>query len=244
MKWWPSNKKPKTINGERVDNNLVKHAYEVFSLQQNFAVNMLEILTEGMGKEKNTLSQYLERYPAPDNAVSACMYRLYRYNTNIGAWWKKLPIVEQFFKSPPHADLGLVTIGPRSAMPGLQAVDMIVKDKGGRGKWIDVEKLMAEDDVAVFVGNTMGHVSNGYYRPMLHKVSRPTNKDRFSLPFFLRFPDTAIVPNVVDPKRLTIIKNINRGTGTRRSQLGWRNPVMRFLKAKKWIKTQTTYVAH
>jgi len=49
---------------------------------------------------------------------------------------------------------------------------MVVRDKGGRGKWIDVEKFMEEDDVAVFVGNTMGHVSNGYYRPMLHKVVR------------------------------------------------------------------------
>lgn len=43
---------------------------------------------------------------------------------------------------------------------------------GGVGVWYDVEKHMGENDFIVFCGATLGNLTDGYYRPLLHRVVR------------------------------------------------------------------------
>ena len=55
------------------------------------------------------------------------------------------------------------------------------------------ERLMTTSDLHVYTGQTLSVLTNGYYRPLLHRaVLRP---DRLSMPFFLRCrPSARLIP--------------------------------------------------
>ena len=89
-----------------------------------------------------------------------------------------------------HADLGLVTVAPKSSAAGLLVYS--------RGRWKLVEAEMAEDDVVVFTGHTLGWLTRGHYRPLLHGVR--TMALRRSLIFFLRSDAEAPLSRVAAPE--------------------------------------------
>ena len=89
-----------------------------------------------------------------------------------------------------HADLGLVTVAPKSSAAGLLVYS--------RGRWKLVEAEMAADDVVVFTGHTLGWLTRGHYRPLLHGVR--TMALRRSLIFFLRSDAEAPLSRAAPPE--------------------------------------------
>ena len=82
-----------------------------------------------------------------------------------------------------HADLGLVTVAPRSTLAGLLVYS--------RGRWKLAEAEMGPADVIVFCGHALGWLSSGAFRPLLHGVR--AMGERRSLVFFLRPHATALL---------------------------------------------------
>jgi len=106
-----------------------------------------------------------------------------------------------------HADLGILTIAPRGTVPGLQIFD---EDKN---QWLDAEEGNDPRDCVVFVGETLGLISNGVYRACMHRAkppppllspslpselesksqSRMEEPWRMSMPYFLRGEPSAVL---------------------------------------------------
>eukprot|EP00741_Cyanophora_paradoxa_P020207 tig00000219_g19506.t1 len=90
-----------------------------------------------------------------------------------------------------HADLGLVTVSPPSSSPGLVVLDPSVQ------AWVDVESNAGEAQFSVFVGETLGLLTNGALRATLHYVNDatiPEAEARYSCPYFCRGRPGAPLP--------------------------------------------------
>ena len=84
-----------------------------------------------------------------------------------------------------HADLGLLTIAPRGTVAGLEVWDESNED------WLNAEEASEPRDCIVFAGETLGYLSNGLIRGVLHRakpcpVCSLGKPWRMSMPFFLR----------------------------------------------------------
>ena len=51
--------------------------------------------------------------------------------------------------------------------------------------WMKPERLMTTSDLHVYTGQTLSVLTNGYYRPLLHRAV--LRYDRLSMPFPLRY---------------------------------------------------------
>ena len=82
----------------------------------------------------------------------------------------------------PHADLGLITAAPLSAVRGLQAATL-----GGDGwRWTDLEPRSRAGEVVVFGGGLLAWLTGGAVRPLLHRVVTFAGGDRISMPLFVK----------------------------------------------------------
>lgn len=95
---------------------------------------------------------------------------------------KKAPceVVEQFI--PPHNDSSLLTIAPKSTAAALEIEC--------NGEWINIEKMMNDNQAVIFAGECMARLTNNYYPALYHRpaisLMRQRAKTRISTPFFLR----------------------------------------------------------
>ena len=257
IKWWPRS----ASENSSLAKALQTHSKNIFLGQHHLAKTFLDIICSDMGYPATWLSRDLESCPPTGKAVvSTCMYRLYRYDNSIARWWKRLPLVSRIYESPGHADLGLITVSPRSSVPGLMLLDPLAPaGNHGKGKWVNIEKYMKPNDFIVFVGNAMADLTNSYYRPLFHRVERPAWGDRFSLPFFLRYPlSLKLKPLPACPARtssqhgharkesdspsssqsppIPTCKALVRAIHLRRTCRKWRNPVLRVCNGVKTKK--------
>ena len=52
--------------------------------------------------------------------------------------------------------------------------------------WVDAEEGLAEDEMTVFVGETLSHLTKGALPAPLHRVPPPIVDGRLALPLFVR----------------------------------------------------------
>lgn len=88
--------------------------------------------------------------------------------------------------SEPHQDLGLLTLVCPTDEPALQIYDYLDL------AWKNVEENRENNDLIAMVGESLSTITNNYYLPATHQVSRPL-KNRMSLVYHLRLRNDAIL---------------------------------------------------
>ena len=112
------------------------------------------------------------------------MLRLYRYRTFRPLCW--LPMRLGYVS---HTDLGLLTVTPRGTRSGLEIrIPCASRGRSMRPKfkWVQIEKQMGADEVLIFPGDSLEMLTEGAYRPLVHRVVNWSHATRMSAPFFLR----------------------------------------------------------
>ena len=115
------------------------------------------------------------------------MLRLYRYRTFRPLCW--LPMRLGYVS---HTDLGLLTVTPRGTRSGLEIrIPCAPRGRSMRSmrpkfKWVQIEKQMGADEVLIFPGDSLEMLTDGAYRPLVHRVVNWSHATRMSAPFFLR----------------------------------------------------------
>jgi isopenicillin N synthase-like dioxygenase len=133
--------------------------------------------------------------------VGTNVFRVYQYLREIGSREAQLP---GFLGAATtvHSDMGLLTVSPHSNLPGLT-----VLKHSDATRWVNVEMKpgsrcvdgsdLEKNYVFVFAGETMAQLTKGYLLAPLHFVDERTpTHPRFSMPFFLRARQNAVLPAV------------------------------------------------
>lgn len=107
------------------------------------------------------------------------------------------------FASSAHADMGLLTVSPRSTSPALEIVHPYTQEVSA------VETFLQADELIVFPGEVLGFLTCGAYRAPIHRVrwtetrspgSSQSNVRRASMPYFLRPKPSALLSPLPCPK--------------------------------------------
>jgi len=110
-------------------------------------------------------------------------------NTNLCFfhYFDKLQSYSQPQKCMVHADHGLLTIVPRSDLPGLEVFNKALS------AWIPVEKFIGNDDLLLFCGLAFERVTNSSVPSLTHRVARQPKLERYSMPFEMKPNDDAVL---------------------------------------------------
>ncbi len=132
---------------------------------------------------------------------------------------------------PSHCDSALMTVAPKASLP---ALDLRRFDSL---EWECFEAQMEEDELLVFVGDTMARLTNNYYPALLHRPTvnpmLPSDLPRISTPFFLRArPDALLDARMCDLAKVgplqkecetpIVVEAINDNIGGARENLPWK----------------------
>nr|MBP9113160.1 isopenicillin N synthase family oxygenase [Polyangiaceae bacterium] len=132
---------------------------------------------------------------------------------------------------PAHCDSALMTVAPKAS---LAALDLRRFDSL---EWDRFEARMDNDDLLVFVGDTMARLTNNYYPALLHRPTvepmLPSDLSRISTPFFLRArPDALLDASMCDLAKVgplqkecetpIVVEAINDNIGGARENLPWK----------------------
>lgn len=115
----------------------------------------------------------------PENGYSHSLLRINNYTI-------KPSIDDEIFSEQPHQDLGLLTLVCPTDAPALQIYDYLDLI------WKNVEDNRENNVLIVMVGESLSTITNNYYLPATHQVSRPL-KNRLSLVYHLRLRNSAIL---------------------------------------------------
>lgn len=130
------------------------------------------------------------------NQYGPSVLRIYNYR-NKGGRPDDPPLHPDDHSCGVHADLGLVTVSPVATVPGLQMWNL------DRMTWSDVEQDAHSIHFSVFVGETLGFLTNGLLRAPLHRVPAVVVADessrRMSMPYFLRAKPQQVLNPRADP---------------------------------------------
>ena len=93
---------------------------------------------------------------------------------------------------PAHVDSSLLTLAPRASCSGLS-----VRDYAG-GRWIRIERHMADDEALLFCGDPIAFVSAHHFPACMHRpdaleMARQMPSTRLSTPFFLYADEEAVL---------------------------------------------------
>lgn len=140
--------------------------------------------------------------------VGTNVFRVYQYLRDAGL--KKGSKKGSYSDSPGfmhaattvHSDMGLLTVSPHSNLPGLT-----VLKHSDASRWVNVEMKpgstcvdgsdLDKNYIFVFAGETMAQLTKGFLLAPLHFVDERTpTKPRFSMPFFLRARQKALLPAI------------------------------------------------
>ncbi len=84
-------------------------------------------------------------------------------------------------RSSPHEDIGVMTVIPRATQAGLQVLKR-------NGEWVDVE--VPPNAAIINAGDTLQYITDGRIPSTTHRVvNGPTDRHRYSIPFFGNFPN-------------------------------------------------------
>jgi hypothetical protein len=133
---------------------------------------------------------------------------------------------------PSHVDSSLVTIAPRATVSGLAVRDV------ADGRWLRVERQMAEDEAVLFGGDPLAFVSRHYFHAAMHRpdaleMARQAPATRITTPYFLycdeeatldaslcRIDDAAALTHVT-PQRIPV-PSFRLNVGNYREEWPWK----------------------
>ena len=130
-----------------------------------------------------------------------------------------------------HCDSALMTVAPKASLAALDLRRFDSLD------WERCESQMEEDELLVFVGDTMARLTNNYYPALLHKPTvepmLSSAMPRISTPFFLRArPDAMLDATMCDLVKVgplqkecetpIVVEAINDNIGGARENLVWK----------------------
>jgi len=153
----------------------------LFALLQAKADEMLLVIADhcdGLSRDavRAMLDERSDAELKAQDTFGANVLRAYEY--------RKFRRVFDFPATGVHADMGLLTVSPRSNLPGLVVIDPL---SGGR---VDVEAAQPAAVLNVFAGEVLERLSQGRLPAVLHWVDDAPlvreGKTRYSLPFFQR----------------------------------------------------------
>jgi isopenicillin N synthase-like dioxygenase len=93
-----------------------------------------------------------------------------------------------------HRDHGLLTLLPKTDLPGLELLHPRLK------QWIPIEQFIDENDILLYCGEALHEVTNKAVTPATHRVVRLPQKERFSMPFEMKPNNSALLRNLVRPE--------------------------------------------
>jgi len=144
-------------------------------------INPLDLLALAVGKG-NT-----EKHLFQSKNTNLCLFHYYDK--------------EMSYKTPQkcmiHKDHGLLTLLPKSDLPGLELLHPRLK------QWIPMEQFIDDNDVLLYCGEALSVVTNSLVVPATHRVVRIPQKERYSMPFEAKPNDDAILRNLVHPEKDT-----------------------------------------
>eukprot|EP00747_Dinoflagellata_sp_TGD_P067271 gnl/TRDRNA2_/TRDRNA2_155193_c1_seq4.p1 gnl/TRDRNA2_/TRDRNA2_155193_c1~~gnl/TRDRNA2_/TRDRNA2_155193_c1_seq4.p1 ORF type:complete len:458 (-),score=70.92 gnl/TRDRNA2_/TRDRNA2_155193_c1_seq4:153-1526(-) len=123
-----------------------------------------------------------------------------------------------------HTDSSLVTIAPKSSVPGLEVKDL------RSGEWFRIEERMRPDECLVFLGDPLDYASAHRYRALMHRPAVPCRGGpiplpegeelRISTPLFLYPRKEAILAPAGLPRLL--FDDMNGNIGNCRDRFPWK----------------------
>lgn len=103
----------------------------------------------------------------------------------------------QSYKTPQkcmvHQDHGLLTLMPKSTLPGLELLHPQLL------QWIPMEQFIDNTEMFLYCGKALSMVTNSLLKPATHRVVRQPKLERFSMPFEVKPNDDAVLRNFVKP---------------------------------------------
>lgn len=143
-------------------------------------IKLLELLSEGLGLESDTLKSSLGGEEKIEMEMKINMY-------------PPCPEPELALGVEPHTDMSALTLLVANNVPGLQ----VWKD----GNWVAVQYI--EDAIFVHIGDQLEVLSNGKYKSVLHRSLVNKENMRMSWAVFVAPPHEAMIgplPGVTDEK--------------------------------------------
>lgn len=113
-----------------------------------------------------------------------------------------------------HTDNSFLTVAPRATAAALELLPF-----DDQGAWLDVERVMPDDAVCVFVGDSLSKLTGGRIPSVIHRPSQQACLDalahgqgRVSMPYFLRGRLDAVLPGGdTEPVTVAQLENNERG---------------------------------
>eukprot|EP01114_Cavostelium_apophysatum_P012446 TRINITY_DN2788_c0_g1_i2.p1 TRINITY_DN2788_c0_g1~~TRINITY_DN2788_c0_g1_i2.p1 ORF type:complete len:446 (+),score=107.17 TRINITY_DN2788_c0_g1_i2:245-1582(+) len=153
-----------------------KQAVEAYHMFFDMAVKVLEMIAASLDCPFELLSNLLKEKgstqitPEQNYQSNMCMFR---YGDD-----QKMYTTPQ--KCMVHTDGGLITLLPRSTVPGIELLHK------SQNSWIPIEKFTKDDNVLVFEGTMLEYITKGCITAAIHRVVREPSLERYSIPFELK----------------------------------------------------------
>eukprot|EP00746_Dinoflagellata_sp_MGD_P047625 gnl/MRDRNA2_/MRDRNA2_217558_c0_seq1.p1 gnl/MRDRNA2_/MRDRNA2_217558_c0~~gnl/MRDRNA2_/MRDRNA2_217558_c0_seq1.p1 ORF type:complete len:378 (-),score=54.34 gnl/MRDRNA2_/MRDRNA2_217558_c0_seq1:72-1127(-) len=160
--------------------------YEAYAVGSEILKAILKIIGHPHGEDVDTLLQ------TDKDTFGASVLRYLVYRDQPESDEGVLCDIVRGSASRPHADVGLITLAPRSSIPALELVNPYT------GQYEYPETMLGESHWLVFAGETLSFLTGGAIQAPIHRVpwvQRDCELARVSAPLFIRAsPDALLIP--------------------------------------------------
>jgi len=175
--------------------NFAARTLEAYRLLWNISIDVLSSMCTALKLDPSILVGLLTSTSAPPSPSRPSIDPSDNFNSNFCLFRyqddAKKYTCEQ--KCMVHRDSGLITLLPRSTMPGIELLDREHKH------WVRIEELMSENDVLIFPGSITEIITCGLIHAQTHRVVRTPHEERYSMPFDVKPNNTSKLFIVVPP---------------------------------------------
>lgn len=236
--------------------NLRKSVCSLSSELKDASLKALKILCESAGMDWSAVEEKLDKQEKqPLEEASQTTLRCLLYSKPM----KQRKLTEHAFQTGNHTDNSLVTVAPRAT---IKALELLPFDCDKVTEFMNVEEAMEENELCVFVGDSLGKLSGGIYPSVVHRPNEKKCLDAFSkiredgktefeveqlrrvfgrisFPFFLRARPDAVLNTMVSKYSNTTtdisVAELETNKARCREQWPWKNDEQR---AKEYYKLQ------
>lgn len=147
-------------------------------LCRELCLTLADLVGKESGGDREEWEKLIDPRELPEGYFSNGDCRFFRYLGDS-------EMREEAFAGEVHADIGMVSIGPLSTVPGIQyfdRTDMVwrVPER--------IQELQGKPIIAVWTGDVVRCLTGGYLPGTVHRVKLDESivEDRYSMPFFIR----------------------------------------------------------
>lgn len=162
---------------------------KLYDNQWSICAQVLHAIALALDISPSSLFQLVGSPDAPDSHKSE--------NTNLSLfhYFDKNMSYKTPQKCMVHKDHGLLTMLPKTDLPGLELLHPVLR------QWVPLEQFIDENDVLLYCGEALAEVTNSRVVPATHRVVRLPQKERFSMPFEMKPDNAAVLNNLVCPEK-------------------------------------------